>query len=97
MNIFLIFFLASSFFIVDAAADQADGKEMSKEFENRLLFYLNHPNVSNDHKTLIGNFLRLQRYKRCLRRFHWQAICNKTTTFFIWANILAKDIIEGND
>ena len=76
---------------------QADSffRELTPEFEARLVYHLNHPLVAVSDKKKISTFLKQRRYLRCMRRFRWKPICDQTATFFMWAQILAKDILNG--
>ena len=77
------------------AKGDSNSGELSPEFEARLVYHLNHPLVSIHHKFKISLFLKQRRYRRCMRRFQWKPICDQTATFFLWAQILAKDILNG--
>ena len=70
-------------------------EEITPEFEARLVYHLNHPLVLEEHKQKIHRFLNQQRYKRCINRFRWKPICDQIATFFMWAQMLAKEILNG--
>ena len=60
-----------------------DFKEVSPEFENRLILHLHHPKVAKNDKIRIAIFLQQRRYFRCLRKFHWISICDQFFTLNI--------------
>ena len=60
-----------------------------------LEYMYNHPNADDFHKNLIVKYVQMKRLMKCLQHFGSLRICQNNTTWFMWAQLLAKDIMNG--
>ena len=63
---------------------------------DRLAFIYNHPKTSQIHKKLIETYMFHKRLAKCLKFFRSRLICENKSTWYMWAQIIAKDIMNGN-
>ena len=58
-------------------------------------FIYNHPKTNNAIKKIIEKYIYEKRMRKCMEHFGSRAVCENNTTWFMWAQILARDIMEG--
>ena len=68
----------------------------SCEISDKQLYYLYHHSKADDFlKQLIRRYIYAKRLQTCLDHFGSKAVCENNTTWFMWAQLLARDIMEG--
>ena len=69
---------------------------VSSEISDAQLAYMyHHPKTTQYYKQLIEQYVHHKRMAKCLRHFGSRLVCENNTTWFMWAQLLAKDIMSG--
>ena len=63
--------------------------------DERLHFIYNHPNTEAHIRELVERYIMAKRYQKCMDHFASRLVCQNNTTWFMWAQLLARDIMEG--
>ena len=63
--------------------------------DERLQFIYNHPKSDFHIKDLVERYIIAKRFLICMKHFNSRLVCENKATWFMWAQILAKDIMEG--
>ena len=63
--------------------------------DSQLAYMYNHPKTTSYYKQMIEQYIYQKRMAKCLRHFGSRLVCENNTTWFMWAQLLARDIMNG--
>ena len=87
--------MKSAFFIFTLVASLV-GLMYCEISDERLQYIYNHPNTEEHIKQLVERYTHAKRLRKCLAHFGSLSICQNNVTWFMWAQILAKEIMNGS-
>ena len=65
--------------------------------EARLAYIYYHPKTSDILKRPIEQYIFFKRMNKCLKIFGSRLICESKSIWFMWAQLLAEDILNGKE